>query len=127
MTTMEDYCEAIKETKLPSKPGPRSTSFCDEARFREFVTKNIDMRDLSQHMADFAQGAGVAQTLHRIRGSLQTGIPQKLGYGGNLFQNVLSMMAVKQGASMKWTVCMWSASQTSWFNKTTKPEGMWFM
>ena len=37
-------------------------------------------------MADFAQGAGVAQTLHRIRGSLQKGITRKLGYGGSLFQ-----------------------------------------
>ncbi len=86
MATMEDYCGAIKEAKLPSKPGPRSTPFYDDARFHEFVNNNIDMRELSQYMADFSQGAGVAQTLRRLRGSLQTGIPQKLGYSGNLFQ-----------------------------------------
>ncbi len=44
------------------------------------------MRDLSQHMADFSQGADVAQALHTIRGDLQSGITQRLGYGGNLFQ-----------------------------------------
>ncbi len=83
---MEDYCEAIKEAKLTSKPGPRSTRFYDKALFREFVNKNIDIRDLNQHMADFTQGAEVAQALHTIRGRLQSGIRHKLGYGGSLFQ-----------------------------------------
>ncbi len=85
---MEDYCEAIKKAKLhvSSKHVPRSTRFYDEARFCEFVNKNIDMRDLSRQMADFSQGAGVAQTLHRIRGRIQSGIQQKLGYSGSLFQ-----------------------------------------
>ncbi len=86
MATIEDYCEAIREVKLPLKTGPRGTRFYDEARFHEFVNKSIDMRELSQHMADFGKGAGVALTLHKLRGSLQTGIPQKLGYSGNLFQ-----------------------------------------
>ena len=83
---MEDYCEALKQSKLPSKPGSSVTRFYDEERFLEFVNKNIEIRELRQHMADFSQSAGVAQTLHRIRGRLQAGIPQKFGYGGNLFQ-----------------------------------------
>ncbi len=83
---MEDYCHAIEDAKLPSKLASREKRFCDEEHFIEFVNKDLDMRDLSQHMADFSQGAGVAQALHAIRDGLQSGMPQKLGYGGNLFQ-----------------------------------------
>ena len=83
---MEAYCEAIKGAKLSSKPGPRSIQFYDESSFLEFVNTDIDMRDLGQHMANFTQGAGVAQALHTIRGDLQSGLQQKLGYSGNLFQ-----------------------------------------
>ncbi len=86
MATMQDYCDAIKEAKLPGKPCPREKRLYDEERFIEFVNRNIDMRGLNQHMADFSQGAGVAQALHSIRGSLQSGISQKLGFDGVLFQ-----------------------------------------
>ncbi len=80
---MEDYCKAIAETRLPRSP---RVCFYDKERFCELIDRDIDMRDLSQHMADFSQGAGVAQALHSIRGDLQLGIPQKLGYGVSLFQ-----------------------------------------
>ncbi len=84
--TMERYCNAIQEAKLSSKLSPRGTRFYDEARFREFVHRDIDMRDITQDMADFTQGAGVAQALHTIRGDLQSGIQEKLGYAGSLCQ-----------------------------------------
>ncbi len=86
MATMEDYCEAIKGAKVPSTLGPRCNRFYDETRFLEFVNTDIDMRDLGQHMANFTQAAGVAQALHTIRGDMQSGLQQKLGYGGSLFQ-----------------------------------------
>ncbi len=86
MATMEDYCEAIKKSKLPSNPDPTGTRFYDKVRFREFVNKSIDMRDLNQHMADFSQSSGVAEALHTIRGDLQLGLQQKLGYNGSLSQ-----------------------------------------
>ncbi len=37
-------------------------------------------------MADFSQGADIAQALHIIRARLQSRIPHKLGYSGSLFQ-----------------------------------------
>ncbi len=86
MGTMEDYCKAIQEAKLSSKPGPRGTRFYNEASFCEFINREIDMRDLRRHMADFSEGAGMAQTMHTIRSGVQSVIPQKLGYGGNLSQ-----------------------------------------
>ena len=83
---MEGYWKDIQKATLSSVLGPRGTRFYDEERFREFVNKDVDMRDLSQLMADFSRGAEVAQALHTIRAGLQSGIPDKLGYGGNLFQ-----------------------------------------
>ena len=83
---MEDYCEAIKGVKLSSTPGPRGTRYYDEMRFREFLNRDIDMRDLSQYMADFSQGAEVTQALYIIHHTLQSQIPKKLGYGGTLEQ-----------------------------------------
>ncbi len=83
---MEDYCKAIEEAKLSSKPGTRGTRFYDEKSFCEFVNREVDIRDLSQFMADFSHGAEVAQALHTIRDVLQSGIQQKLGYNGSLFQ-----------------------------------------
>ncbi len=53
---MDDYFQAIKETKLPPKLDPRGPRCYDEA-FREFVNTEIDMRDLSQHMTDFMVAA----------------------------------------------------------------------
>ena len=83
---MEDYCLAIRKAKLRDKPGAREKRFYDEERFTAFVNRNLDMRDLNQHLADFSQGAGVAQALHTIRDGLQSGIARKLGYAGSLFQ-----------------------------------------
>ncbi len=86
MATMEDYCLAIGKAKLRHKPGSREKRFYDEERFTAFVNRNLDMRDLNQHLGDFAQSAGVAQALHTIRDGLQSGIARKLGYAGSLFQ-----------------------------------------
>ncbi len=83
---MEHYCKAIEGAKLPSELRPRGTRFYDEERFREFVTRDVDIRDVSQYMADFSQGAEVAQALHTFRALLQSRIPHKLGYAGSLFQ-----------------------------------------
>ncbi len=83
---MENYCTAIELAKLPPKLGPRGTRFYDEERFREFVKRDFDIRDLGQHMADFSQGGGVAQALHTIRTGLQSGLQGPLGYRGHLFQ-----------------------------------------
>ncbi len=84
--TMEDYCKAIEEVKLSSKPSPSETRFYEEERFHDFVNKHIDIWDLRKHMADFSQGASVAQALHTIRGCLHSGISQRMGYGGHLLQ-----------------------------------------
>ncbi len=86
---MEDYCKAISETKLTAKPsgcGPRSSCFYDEVHFQEFVKSDLDLRDMSQHMADFTQSSGVAQALRTIRTGLQSGLLQRLGCIGSLFE-----------------------------------------
>ncbi len=86
---MENYCKAIEEAKLPAKPsksGPRDGRFSDKNLFLEFVNSDIDLRDMSQNMADFTQSGDVAQALHAIRNSLQLGIQQRLTYAGSLHQ-----------------------------------------
>ena len=44
----------------------------------------MDLRDMSQHMADFTQGAEVANPLRTIRSDLQSGLLQRLGCIGSL-------------------------------------------
>ncbi len=86
---MEEYCKAIDEAKLPAKPstsGSKDSSFHDEERFREFVNSDMDLRDMSQHMADFTQSGDVAQALRTIRSGLQSGLLQRLGCTGSLFE-----------------------------------------
>ncbi len=85
---MEDYCKAIEEAKLPERPvsGARDGCCYDEKRFREFVNSNMDIRDMSQHMADFTQSGDVAAALHAIRTSLQLGLQQRLDCAGSLCQ-----------------------------------------
>ncbi len=86
--TMEDYCKAITETRLPAGPIDTVSSSCfyDEGRFREFVNSDIDLRDMGQHMADFTQSGNVAQALRTIRSSIQSGLLQRLGCIGGLFE-----------------------------------------
>ncbi len=87
-TTMEGYCKAINETKLPAKP-PKTVSgscFYDAERFQQFVSSDMDLRDMSQHMADFTQSGDVAQALRTIRTSLQAGLLQRLECIGGLFE-----------------------------------------
>ncbi len=89
MEGYNDYCKAIEEAKLPSKPSvspSRDSSFYDKESFRKFVNSDMDVRDMSQHIADFAQGADVAQALHGIRSSLELGLLQRLGNVGSLSQ-----------------------------------------
>ncbi len=83
---MEDYCRAMADAKLSSRLGSRDTCFYEKERFRDFVNRDIDIRDLSQHMANFSQSADVAQALHTIRAELQLGIAQKLGSAGSILQ-----------------------------------------
>ncbi len=86
---MEDYCKAISEVRLPAKPsgsGSKKSCFYDEERFQEFVKSDIDLRDMSHHMADFTQSSGVAQALRTIRSGLQSGLLQRLGCIGSLFE-----------------------------------------
>ncbi len=86
---MEDYCEAMEEAKLPGRPkasGSRDSCFYDKALFRDFVNIDMDIRDMSQHMADFTQSSDTAQALHAIRTGLQSGLQQRLPCGGSLCQ-----------------------------------------
>ena len=88
MGSYRDYCKAIEDAKLPAKSifGSRNRCFYDEERFEEFVNSDMDLRDMSQHMADFTQSGDVAQALHAIRNCLQLGLQKRLTYGGSLFQ-----------------------------------------
>ncbi len=89
MNMMDEYCSAMSETKLSAKPsgsGTRNSCFYDEGRFQQFVSSDIDLRDMSQHMADFTQSGDVAHALHTIRSSLQAGLLQRLGCIGSLFE-----------------------------------------
>ena len=89
MNMMEDYCKAISETKLSAKPSgsvSRNSCFYDEGCFQEFVSSDIDLRDMSQHMADFTRSGDVAQALRTIRSGLQAGLLQRLGCIGSLFE-----------------------------------------
>ena len=70
----------------PSSSGSRGRSFYDEKLFQEFVNSDMDLRDMSQHMADFTQSSEVAQALHAIRSGLQVGLQQRLTCSGSLFQ-----------------------------------------
>ncbi len=86
---MENYCKAIEAAKLPTKPSGtncRSSYFDNEERFRDFVSSDIDTRDMSQHVADFTQSSDVAHALQAIRTGLQLGLQQRLTCAGNLFQ-----------------------------------------
>ena len=83
---MEEYCRAIGDAKLPQTPGPRGDCLYDEKRFHDFVETEIDMRDLRQHKADFTQSSGIAQALRTIRSGLQSGLLQRLGCIGGLFE-----------------------------------------
>ncbi len=86
--TMEGYCNAINETKLPAKPPETLSSSCfyDKDRFQKFVNSDMDLRDMSQHMADFTQSGDVAHALRTIRSSLQAGLLQRLDCIGGLFE-----------------------------------------
>ncbi len=64
----------------------RGSCFYDEEGFQEFVKSDMDLRDTSQHMADFTQGGDVAQALHAIRSCLQLGLQQRLTCSGSLLQ-----------------------------------------
>ncbi len=84
---MENYCRSIDGAKLPVKPspsGPRDSCFYDEKCFRDFVKSDMDLRDMSQHMADFTQSGEVAHALRTIRTGLQSGLLQRLGCTGSL-------------------------------------------
>ncbi len=86
---MEEYCKAINETKLPPKPsgsGCRNRWFFEEKRFQEFANSAVDVRDMGQYMADFTQSGDVAQALRTIRSGLQSGLLQRLGCTGSLFE-----------------------------------------
>ncbi len=83
---MENYCKAINETKLPERPSATSSRDNDEGHFREFVNSDMDLRDMTQHMADFSQSGDVAQALRTIRSALQSGLLQRLGCTGSLFE-----------------------------------------
>ncbi len=89
MADYNDYCKAIEEAKLPAKPsvsGPRVSCCYDRKIFQDFVHSDMDLRDIDQHMADFTQSSDVAQALHAIRGGLQSGLLQQLGFIGSLSQ-----------------------------------------
>ncbi len=89
MEGYDDYCNAIDEAKLPKKPSvspSRDSSYYDKESFRKFVKSDMDVRDMSQYIADFSQGGDVAEALHKIRGNLQSGLPQELGSIGSLSQ-----------------------------------------
>ncbi len=89
LTTMEDYCKAIEEARLPTKPSEhvsRHSCFYDKERYQAFVDSDIDLRDMSQHMADFTQSGEVAQALRTIRTGLQSGLLQRLDCIGSLSQ-----------------------------------------
>ncbi len=89
LVAMENYCKAIKETKLPERPsetGSGHNCFHDEERFHEFVTSDMDLRDMAQHMADFTRSGDVAHALRTIRSGLQLGLIQRLGCTGSLFE-----------------------------------------
>ncbi len=88
MEGYDDYCKDIEEAKLPAKPSvypSRDRCFYDKESFRKFAKNDMDVRDMSQHIADFAQGAGVAKALHAIRSGLELGLRQRLGSVGSLF------------------------------------------
>ncbi len=74
------YWKAIKKAKLPSTPTrptiARRSRFYDENTFLEFVKKDIDIRDMDQHLADFAQSGDIRSPLAEIRESIETGIRQ---------------------------------------------------
>ncbi len=92
LDTMEDYdgyCKAIEKAKLPSKPSvspSRHSGYYDKESFRKFVKSDMDVRDMSQHIADFTQSTDVAQALHAIRNSFELRLHQRLGSVGSLFQ-----------------------------------------
>ncbi len=89
MEGYDGYCKAIEKAKLPPKPSvsdSRDSSFYDKESFRKFASSDMDVRDMSQHIADFAQGADVAKALHGIRSSLELGLLQRLGSVGSLSQ-----------------------------------------
>ncbi len=46
----------------------------------------MDLRDMSQYMADFAQSGDIAQALRTIRSGLQSGLQKRLGCFGGLFE-----------------------------------------
>ena len=84
---MENYCKSIDEAKLPTTPsrsGSKDSCRFDAERFREFVNSDMDLRDVSQHMADFTQSGEVAHALRTIRSGLQSGLLQRLGCTGSL-------------------------------------------
>ncbi len=88
MEDFDDYCQAIEEAKLLAKPsvsGPR-VSYYDKKSFLDFVTSDMDLRDIDQHMADFTQSADVARALDTIRSGIQSGLLERLGCVGSLFQ-----------------------------------------
>ena len=84
---MDNYSQSIDEAKLPAKPSsscPRDSCFYDEKCFRDFVKSDMDLRDMSQHMADFTQSGEVAHALRTIRTGIQSGLLQRLGCIGSL-------------------------------------------
>ncbi len=78
----------MEEAKLPANPsrsGSINSCFCAE-RFQKFVKSDMDLRDMSQHMADFTRSGDVAQALRTIRSGLQSGLLQRLGCTGSLLE-----------------------------------------
>ncbi len=86
MEDYDDYCQAIKEAKLPPKPSGcgRRVNYYDETSFLDFVTNDLDLRDTDQYMADFTKSTDVAQFLAKIRSGIEEKLLKRLEYFGRL-------------------------------------------
>ncbi len=99
---MEEYCKAIAEVKLPGKPcasahTPRNICFYDEETFQDFISSDIDLRDISRHMADFTPSLDVTQALAAISSCLQSGLQTRPNCVGNLFEIGSSSDVIETG------------------------------